>query len=173
MVTIAALIVIVDRIRDRGPRGDVPGGPFRVQRQFAGPNGQPGFQATDGAILGVTAQPTSGGVEVQSVLPGSPAERAGVHQGDVIMQADGRDVRDIQSLRDAVTRTRGQQYDLVVRRDGREQMLHIDGMFGRMGDPSMQPVPGMQPGQFPWPFRQPQGPPPPRPTPSASAAPTS
>ena len=39
-----------------------------------------------------------GGVAVQQVFSGSPADQAGIQPGDVILQADGKDFNDIKSL---------------------------------------------------------------------------
>jgi carboxyl-terminal processing protease len=42
------------------------------------------------AGIGITVDPTSAGLVVESVLPGEPAARAGVHAGDVITAVGGR-----------------------------------------------------------------------------------
>jgi S1-C subfamily serine protease len=41
-------------------------------------------------FLGLDAKKNAGGVYVSDVLPGSPAEKAGLKEGDIIMQIDGR-----------------------------------------------------------------------------------
>ena len=41
--------------------------------------------------IGITFQMNSDGVDVQSVIGGTPAERAGIQVGDVIVSADGID----------------------------------------------------------------------------------
>ena len=182
IVTIVGFFVIAGPRGDRDRRGEYRDDRFRAERQFGRPDAQRQFQGGGGALLGISGQPRDGGVEVQSVLPGSPAERAGVRVGDVIIRADAREVRDVASLRDAVARARGQQYDLVVRRGGREQTLRVEGVAGGVFDPRMQPPPqfapghlppGMlpQPGTFP-PGAFPNAPVQPPATPSASPAPT-
>jgi Do/DeqQ family serine protease len=95
---------------------------------------------TNGAVrrakLGVTIQPispdmaqamnlsTTRGALVSTVDPGSPAEKAGLKQGDVITQYNGRDVADNNQLRNAVAGTLpGTRVPLTVVRDGRTQSL--------------------------------------------------
>ena len=49
------------------------------------------------AYLGVQTSPAStssqSGAQVQSVVSGGPADRAGIRTGDVITRVDGKDVR--------------------------------------------------------------------------------
>jgi serine protease Do len=57
---------------------------------------------------------------------GSPAERAGVRAGDVIIGFNGAAVTDPNALRNAVARTPpGSDVTLTVWRDGREQQLRV------------------------------------------------
>jgi serine protease Do len=66
------------------------------------------------------------GALVTSVLPGSPAARAGLRQGDVIMAFNGTAINDANSLRNAVARSQpGTQVTLTVRRQGGEQQLQV------------------------------------------------
>ncbi len=64
------------------------------------------------------------GVIVNSVKAGSPAEKAGVKQGDVIVGINGTNIADNNELRNHVAQTApGSQINLTVLRDGREQNL--------------------------------------------------
>jgi Do/DeqQ family serine protease len=87
-------------------------------------------------MLGVTIQPVNAdiakslglekvaGAIVNSVSPGSPAERAGVRRGDVVVALDGTPVSDSNALRNQVARMQpGSTVRLTVLRDGREQQL--------------------------------------------------
>ncbi|HEX8476051.1 MAG TPA: DegQ family serine endoprotease [Pyrinomonadaceae bacterium] len=66
------------------------------------------------------------GALVSTVQPGSPAERAGVRRGDVIVSLNGAPVADSNSLRNQVARTQpGTEVALTVLRDGREQQLRV------------------------------------------------
>jgi Do/DeqQ family serine protease len=64
------------------------------------------------------------GVIVSSIKPGSAAEKAGIHRGDVITAIDGAAVTDPNSFRNRVASTPpGTGVTLTVMRDNREQQL--------------------------------------------------
>ena len=88
--------------------------------------------------LGVTIQPVTPeiaatlrlqdvrGTLVNSVAPGSPAERAGLRRGYVITALNGAPVADSNSLRNAVAGTQpGTEISLTVHREGREDQLRV------------------------------------------------
>jgi serine protease Do len=96
---------------------------------------------TNGAVrrakLGVTIQPISPdmaqamnlastrGALVASIDPGSPADKAGLKQGDVITQFNGKDVADNNQLRNAIGNTLpGTKAAITVLRDGHNQTLN-------------------------------------------------
>lgn len=87
----------------------------RVERPARGPlfGITPDFAAAD--------QP---GVRVVGVRPTSPAERAGVQPGDVIVRFAGAEVKTLEDLMSALrARQVGERVEVVVRRDGREHTL--------------------------------------------------
>jgi S1-C subfamily serine protease len=64
------------------------------------------------------------GVIVNSVRPGTAAERAGIHQGDVITAIDGNPVNDTNAFRNRVAGTApGTEVTLTILRDNREQKI--------------------------------------------------
>ena len=64
------------------------------------------------------------GAIVADVMSGSPAEKAGLKDGDVIVRYDGKNVDDASDLSRAVAQTpAGKRMDITVYRDGREQTL--------------------------------------------------
>jgi serine protease Do len=64
------------------------------------------------------------GVIVNSVVPGSAAERAGIRQGDVISALDGSPVNDSNSFRNHIASTApGTEVTLTILRDNREQKI--------------------------------------------------
>ena len=66
------------------------------------------------------------GALVSSVQPGSPAERAGVRRGDVIVGFNGTPVTDSNSLRNQVASTQpGTEVTLTISRDNREQQVRV------------------------------------------------
>jgi uncharacterized iron-regulated protein len=67
--------------------------------------------------LGVRIQPDEGGLRVTEVSPGSPAERAGVQAGDLLVDLDGRPLKDMVDVQVALTLAHpGDSGNLVVRR---------------------------------------------------------
>jgi serine protease Do len=96
---------------------------------------------TDGKVvrgrLGVTIQnvtadiasslklPDTSGALVNSVEPGSAADRAGLKQGDLIVGIDGEKISDNNALRNRVAGTRpGSKIAVEILRDGRAQTVH-------------------------------------------------
>jgi serine protease Do len=77
-----------------------------------------------------------GGVMVEAVQPNSPAERAGLKRGDVIVDVDGKDVDDVQGLRFRLaTRSIGDTVTLGVRRKGQS----VKARFELMAPPEIPP----------------------------------
>jgi Do/DeqQ family serine protease len=61
---------------------------------------------------------------VSNVEAGSPAARAGIHEGDVIVEVDGRSVSDNNELRNVIAGTRpGTTVALKVLRDGKSETM--------------------------------------------------
>jgi serine protease Do len=90
--------------------------------------------------LGVSA---ARGVVVGDVAPDSPAARAGLKRGDVIVAVDGKPIDDAGRLRNLVAGTPpGTTLKLTVLRDGREQTLDV--AVGEM--PERGPVTAAPPG---------------------------
>src|SRR5262249_35781846 len=68
------------------------------------------------------------GVVVVELLRGSPAHRAGVEPGDVVVAVDGRAVQDAAQLRNALAAARvGVELRLTVRREGHRLPSPIPG----------------------------------------------
>jgi Do/DeqQ family serine protease len=66
------------------------------------------------------------GVMVRAVSPNSPAARAGIREGDVILAFNGTPVTDGNTLRNQVASTApGTTVKLTVSRDGREQEIEV------------------------------------------------
>ncbi|MEE8502676.1 MAG: PDZ domain-containing protein, partial [Kiloniellales bacterium] len=64
---------------------------------------------------------------VASVTEGGPAEAAGIRQGDVILEFDGREVAEMRKLPRMVAETRiGKGVKVVVWRKGKEENLTVD-----------------------------------------------
>jgi serine protease Do len=66
------------------------------------------------------------GVMVGAVNPNSPAAKAGIREGDVILAFNGTPVTDGNTLRNQVASTApGTAVKLTVMRDGREQEIEV------------------------------------------------
>jgi serine protease Do len=65
------------------------------------------------------------GVLVRSVMKGTPAEKAGLRAGDVIVKVDGERVSDASDLRNALRGRRDRDVTLTIVRDRKEQSLKV------------------------------------------------
>jgi membrane-associated protease RseP (regulator of RpoE activity) len=91
-----------------------------LQRPFLGIAYEPYDQSVHGD-LGVSA-----GVFVQSVEPGSPAEDAGIREGDVIVAVAGAPVEAPEALIEAIARRDvGDRIALTTVRDGRRRTANV------------------------------------------------
>jgi S1-C subfamily serine protease len=71
--------------------------------------------------------PVSEGLLVVRVIPGSPADAAGLAEGDVIVKANDRPVRIISELRDVIERSIDKRYvTLEINRGGRKFTVKVN-----------------------------------------------
>jgi hypothetical protein len=105
---------------------------------------QPGTPATAGdqqrGALGVWLVESGGpGVAIQRVTPGSPAEKAGLHSGDIVLQVNGRGVDTPQGAAQVVRQIPvGKSGELTIWRDGDQQRVQF----------TMQPARRMTAGEM-------------------------
>ena len=79
----------------------------------------PGYGAYLGTIPDMSEAP--GGVALTGVRAGSPAEKAGIKAGDVIVRMDGKDVKDLMAMTEVLRAHKaGDTIEIVVRRNGVE-----------------------------------------------------
>jgi serine protease Do len=79
-----------------------------------------------GSHIGVTVRETADGVVVDAVREGTPAERAGVRSGDVIVEFDGERIRSARQFTRVVQETRPDRaVAMVVTRNGSRQSLNV------------------------------------------------
>lgn len=84
-------------------------------------------QAAPPVMLGITMSAQDDGVVVDRVVPGLPAERAGLKEGDVILRFDDKPVASPEALRAALMdKKAGSQVTIRVKRDGKEVDLKAE-----------------------------------------------
>ena len=77
--------------------------------------------------LGVTTAPHAAGASVQAVMPGGPAQRAGLRAGDIIARIDGRSVDEPEDVSDAVSARRpGDEIEIELIRDGERRTITVE-----------------------------------------------
>jgi serine protease Do len=122
-------------------------------------------QGTDTGFLGIYMADLSagvknqigyngaGGIAVQQVFSGSPADQAGIQPGDVILQADGKDFNSIKTLHDYIASKKpGDTIRLNVWSQGMKKFVAI-----KLGEtPAEQPISAQQPPQQQQPEQQPE-----------------
>jgi Do/DeqQ family serine protease len=70
--------------------------------------------------------PNTRGALITQVVPGSPADKAGLKTEDIILEVNGREVRDFAHLRNLVGLMRvGDRVDLKVWRDGKTRIVPV------------------------------------------------
>lgn len=85
-----------------------------------------GIQDVNSDLAASLNLPDAHGVLVNAVKAGSPAAKAGLQQGDVIIALEGQPVEDGNSLRNHVAATQpGSNVTLTIRRDGQEQQIKV------------------------------------------------
>jgi Do/DeqQ family serine protease len=89
-------------------------------RPWLGAGGDP----VDSKMAATLGLDSPRGVQITSIYPGSPAEKAGVRKGDVILSIDGREVYDDKGMKFiAATKAEGETLNLSVLRSGQEKLL--------------------------------------------------
>jgi S1-C subfamily serine protease len=88
-----------------------------------------------GTQLGISVSDTATGVRVDDVRTGGPAEKAGIREGDVLVEFDGERVRSAMQLTRLVRETPdGRQVAVAVMRDGKRQTLQATPEAGTAGE---------------------------------------
>jgi len=93
-----------------------------VQRAYLGVLPQP----VDQSMADYYGMDRPRGVLVTQVNKDTPAERAGLKDGDIILSVDGREIRNPSMLRNVISLSEvGQEVDLTIVRDGKEQNVAV------------------------------------------------
>jgi S1-C subfamily serine protease len=103
---------VYDQLREHG----------RVVRGYLGVQ----TETPQAAAAGADAEVPAAGAQVTSVLPDSPAARAGLSEGDLIVEFDGHAVRDSRELQFLVAETApGREVRCEFQRGGRRQSATV------------------------------------------------
>ncbi|MCH7606524.1 MAG: RIP metalloprotease RseP [Chloroflexi bacterium] len=93
---------------------------------------QPRFGQLEGRWLtGIQINSTSGQVRVTNVFPNSPAQAAGIQQGDVILEANGRKIEVISDLIGVINLNKDARMEWVINRAGNEQVIQVAAQFSQ------------------------------------------
>jgi serine protease Do len=93
-----------------------------VQRAYLGVLPQP----VDQSMADYYGMDSPRGVLVTQVNADTPAERAGLKDGDIILSVDGREIRNPSMLRNVISLSEvGQEVDLAIVRDGKEKNVAV------------------------------------------------
>jgi serine protease Do len=90
-----------------------------------------------------------GGVMVNSVIPGTPADAGGLQRGDVIVRIDGRKIQDGNSFRKLLEGKNGADIYLVVLRSGARKTFKVILAQGAAAQAAAG-TPIKQPTEFSW-----------------------
>ena len=85
--------------------------------------------------VGVMINSVGNSVIVGEVLPGSPAEVAGLLANDVVVSAGGKAITEQQNLIDAIALNQDAVLQLVINRAGREQRIQVTPEFEQSPEP--------------------------------------
>lgn len=66
------------------------------------------------------------GVLVSKVLSGTPAEKAGIRVGDMIVAVDGREIADVEDLVRELGRREGESFPVEVIREGKRRKIEVE-----------------------------------------------
>ncbi|HIJ59245.1 MAG TPA: PDZ domain-containing protein [Nitrospirae bacterium] len=92
-----------------------------------------------------------GGVLVDSVVTGSPAEVAGLQRGDIIYRVDGRKIATVADVQKIVgVKKAGDKVELIVFRNDRRQTLKVALGQAILGNTPQQAPTAKQPAEFEW-----------------------
>lgn len=87
-----------------------------------------------GPYVGVQGEPSTEAAKIARVLPGAPAEKAGIRVGDVVVSYGGKKVTDFASLQALVSDSDpGDKVPVEVLRDGKK--LRLELVVGKQPEP--------------------------------------
>jgi membrane-associated protease RseP (regulator of RpoE activity) len=129
------------QLKDLPNLKDMPKGEFR---EFQVPNGKGFVWSSGGRQIGVGIVPLSrqladyfrveGGALIDDVRAGSPAAKAGLRAGDIIVEANGQPVKNDLDLIRLVNEKKDGDVQLTIVRDGNRQTVTVTPEAGKDGN---------------------------------------
>ncbi|RPJ82534.1 MAG: M20/M25/M40 family metallo-hydrolase [Acidobacteria bacterium] len=121
---------MTNTIKGQSPPASASPGEAAEQRKRMPATGKEPGQAPAGRRVSFGTVPDFAfqglGVRVSSVVAGSPAEKAGVKEGDVLKAIDGKPIANLQAYSDLLkTLAPGQTVIALIERDGKEQTVSV------------------------------------------------
>jgi photosystem II stability/assembly factor-like uncharacterized protein len=87
---------------------------------------EPQPKAGQPPVLGVIVKAEEGGVEIEGLSPGGPAEKAGLEKGTLITAVAGKPVKDQQTLRTVLAGFKtGDKVKVTIQKDGKKSDVEI------------------------------------------------
>lgn len=124
----------------------------------------PGLLGLPRAFVGIGLEETNEGIEITRVAPGSPAEEAGLREGDLFRAIDGEKVESVEAVIDRVGDAEpGDELTFTIEREGRERDIEVE--LGERAGLELPPGDGGNPpgllrerlGEFDWEELLPEG----------------
>ena len=76
--------------------------------------------------MGITTSPAAGGLKIYRVLAGSPAAKAGLKVGDIILKADGKPIKTHKDLVDMLKKHKpGDVVEMEVLRGEKTEIVKV------------------------------------------------
>jgi len=130
----------------RVAQGGVPGQPSANRNGNRDADRNERDEQMPAVALGIAMgdEPGDKGVEVEQIHPGSPADRAGVRQGDILVSLDGKAIAHPVDVRQLLhTKRNGDQLQIIVKRNGENKTLSAtlvgrESIFGAQGPNQQQ-----------------------------------
>jgi S1-C subfamily serine protease len=114
-------VVIVPAVGAQGPAYRFPD-----VTTLVGPGSSIGVRVRELTNEEAQAASAASGVSIEEVLPGTPAERAGLKRGDVVVEFDGERVRSVRGFTRLVAETPPRRtVKAVVWRDGLRRTVDV------------------------------------------------
>ena len=74
-------------------------------------------------------------VQLGTISPGMPADKAGLKKGDLVISANGQPVRSVLRFHDMIRSSNGKPVTLELERDGQSKVITVNPVFSKLDGP--------------------------------------